>query len=70
MSQCLNCKQNLSCGCQKRNASNGVQVCSNCLSSYESQIQATNQSSVITEPEVKTEIPLHRRGIPLRRFTK
>jgi hypothetical protein len=70
MSQCSNCNQQLSCGCQKRNASNGVQVCSNCLSSYESQIKATNQPSVITEAEVKTEIPLHRRGIPLRRFTK
>ena len=70
MSQCSNCNQKLSCGCQRRNASNGVQVCSNCLSSYESQIQATNQSSIITEPEVKTEIPLHRRGLPLIRFTK
>ena len=70
MSQCSNCNQKLSCGCQRRNASNGVQVCSNCLSSYESQIQATNQSSVIIEPEVKTEIPLHRRAMPPRRFTK
>ena len=70
MSQCSNCNQQLSCGCQKRNASNGVQVCSNCLSSYESQIQATNQPSVITEAEVKTETPLHRRAMPPRRFIK
>jgi transcription elongation factor Elf1 len=70
MSQCSNCNQQLSCGCQKKNASNGIQVCSNCLSSYESQIQATNQPSVITEAEVKTETPLHRRGQSLRKFIK
>ena len=70
MSQCSNCNQKLSCGCQRRNASNGVQVCSNCLSNYESQIQATNQPSVITEAEVKTEEPLHRRAMLQRRFTK
>ena len=70
MSQCSNCNQTLTCGCQRRNASNGVQVCSNCLSNYESQIQATNQPSVITETEVKTETPLHRRAMPPRRFIK
>jgi hypothetical protein len=70
MSDCVNCKTKLSCGCQKRKASNGVQVCSNCLSSYESQIKATNESTIIIKEEVKTEMPLHRRGIPLRRFKK
>jgi hypothetical protein len=68
MSQCSNCKQNLSCGCQKRNASNGVQVCSNCLSSYESQIQVNNQPSVTIEAETK--ITPNRRGQALRKFIK
>jgi hypothetical protein len=49
MSQCSNCKKKLSCGCQRRNASNGVQVCTNCLSSYESQIQVVNQPSLVIE---------------------
>lgn len=53
MSQCLNCNKQLSCGCQRRNASNGVQVCSNCLSSYEAQIQVVNQQSVSTETKTK-----------------
>ena len=53
MSQCSNCNQKLSCGCQKRNASNGVQVCTNCLSSYESQIKIINQPSISTEAETK-----------------
>jgi len=32
---CPNCQARLSCGCQKRTASNGAQVCSTCLASYE-----------------------------------
>jgi len=68
MSQCSNCKQKLTCGCQKRNASNGVQVCSNCLSSYESQIKNVNQPSVTIEAETK--ITPHRRGQALRKFIK
>lgn len=68
MSQCLNCNQTLTCGCQRRNASNGVQVCTNCLSSYESQIQVTNQSSINIETETK--ITLHKRGQALRKFIK
>ena len=68
MSQCSNCKQNLTCGCQKRNASNGVQVCSNCLSSYESQIKNVNQPSVTIEE--KSIIEPHRRGQALRKFIK
>ena len=32
---CPNCNTRLSCGCQKRTASNGSQVCSLCLNKYE-----------------------------------
>ncbi len=39
MSTCNNCKSKLSCGCQKRTASNGQQVCANCLAKYEAQIK-------------------------------
>ena len=35
MSACLNCGTKLSCGCQKRTASDGKSVCGTCLSSYE-----------------------------------
>ena len=68
MSQCSNCNKTLTCGCQKRNASNGVQVCSNCLSSYESQIKNVNQPSVVIEE--KSIIQPHRRGQALRKFIK
>ena len=70
MSQCSNCNQTLTCGCQRRNASNGVQVCSNCLSSYESQIQVNSQPSVTIETETETKITPHRRGQTLRKFIK
>ncbi len=40
MSTCLNCKARITCGCQKRTASNGQQVCSSCLASYEAKLKA------------------------------
>ena len=39
MSKCPNCGAKLSCGCQKRKASNGTQVCSNCISKYETSLK-------------------------------
>lgn len=35
MATCPNCKKTLSCGCQKRKASDGKAVCSNCITAYE-----------------------------------
>jgi RNase P subunit RPR2 len=35
MAICPNCKSKLSCGCQKRTASDGKQVCSNCMTAYQ-----------------------------------
>lgn len=35
MAICPNCKSKLSCGCQKRTAVDGKQVCSNCMASYQ-----------------------------------
>lgn len=43
MSQCPNCKSQLSCGCQRRTASDGTSVCSSCLSAYESKLQNAAQ---------------------------
>ena len=36
---CPNCNTKLSCGCQKRVASNGTQVCTSCQLTYEKQIR-------------------------------
>lgn len=35
MANCSNCGAALSCGCQKRKASDGVSVCANCIGRYE-----------------------------------
>ena len=32
---CPNCNTAISCGCQKRAASDGKQVCASCLAAYE-----------------------------------
>ena len=40
MAQCNNCQTQMSCGCQKRTASNGVQVCSKCITTYEEHLTA------------------------------
>jgi hypothetical protein len=47
---CSNCKSKLSCGCQKRTASNGVQVCSTCLPQFEAQIRAARDSQPSNSP--------------------
>lgn len=52
MSQCPNCGKQLSCGCQRRTASNGTSVCSVCLSAYEVKLQSnTQQKQETTIPQ-------------------
>lgn len=36
---CPNCKSKLSCGCQKRTASDGATVCTICKASYEAKLK-------------------------------
>lgn len=45
MANCLNCKKTLSCGCQKRTASDGKSVCSTCLQGYEARLKKTTTSA-------------------------
>jgi hypothetical protein len=47
MAQCNNCKSSLSCGCQNRKASDGTQVCANCITQYEQKIAALKKQSSI-----------------------
>jgi hypothetical protein len=50
--RCPNCDSQLSCGCQKRKASDGKEVCTNCASFYEANISTNihqpsqNQTSI------------------------
>lgn len=47
MAMCSNCKSNLSCGCQKRTASDGKSVCTKCQTSYEAKLK---QIKTVTAP--------------------
>ena len=38
-SKCTHCGKQLSCGCQRRTASDGTQVCSSCVASYEAKLK-------------------------------
>lgn len=46
MSTCQNCKTQLSCGCQKRVAVNGAQVCSVCLTSYNASLGGETPANI------------------------
>jgi transcription elongation factor Elf1 len=48
MATCQNCNKKLSCGCQKRTASDGKSVCSNCLGKYEMGIKKTLTQNAAT----------------------
>lgn len=49
MAACLNCKRNLSCGCQKRKASDGKSCCSNCINAYEAGLK--QRKSITTDAQ-------------------
>jgi len=39
MEKCTNCQRSLSCSCQKRVATNGMQCCAACLQEYEKRVR-------------------------------
>lgn len=43
MTVCPNCKSNLSCSCKLKTASDGKQVCSNCIASYEGALKTVKK---------------------------
>ena len=49
MAQCSNCSKTMSCGCQRRTASDGKSVCASCLNIYEKSLKlvtkVTNSST-------------------------
>jgi hypothetical protein len=51
MATCSNCKARLSCGCQRRTASNGTSVCSNCLSSYEASLVQIQTMATVSQTD-------------------
>ena len=55
MSACLNCGTKLSCGCQKRTASDGKSVCGTCLGGSEAGLKKSGTAPT-TNPTTKTNV--------------
>ena len=43
--ECPNCKKQLSCGCQRKVASDSTNVCSGCISQYENKLKLVKSVS-------------------------
>ena len=49
-----NCNKKLSCGCQRRTASNKAAVCSGCLGSYEKSLKSAPPITPTEKPDLNT----------------
>ncbi len=49
MATCPNCKNKMSCGCQKRQASDGKTVCSKCLNNYEADLKQRQTIETVSQ---------------------
>lgn len=49
MATCPNCKNKMSCGCQKRQAKDGKTVCSKCINNYESQLKQRQTVATVSQ---------------------
>jgi len=49
MATCSNCKASMSCGCQRRTASDGKSVCSKCLTAYESSLKQRQTIATVSQ---------------------
>jgi hypothetical protein len=48
--KCSNCNSAITCGCQKRVASDGKQVCTSCLQAYEEKIKIQRSNYGFKKP--------------------
>tara|TARA_R110000868_G_scaffold55726_1_gene173205 strand:- start:194 stop:397 length:204 start_codon:yes stop_codon:yes gene_type:complete len=53
MAKCGNCGANMSCGCQKRTASNGAIACSTCINTLEGTLKNAN----VVTPQIEVPAP-------------
>jgi hypothetical protein len=57
MATCSNCNRNLSCGCQKKVASDGKSACGTCITQYESNLTKKVLSPQYHTTTTKTATP-------------
>jgi hypothetical protein len=53
MQKCLNCDSQITCGCQRRHATNGKLVCTKCLADYEKTLQELKQTTSSLDEQKK-----------------
>jgi transcription elongation factor Elf1 len=70
MSACPNCGTKLSCGCQKKKASNGTFVCRGCITKYERSLQEQKPHTQPTKVEPKLNVWGKDRYKNLHKFIK
>ena len=49
MATCPNCRNKMSCGCQKRQASDGKTICSKCANTYEEQLKQRKTLATVSQ---------------------
>lgn len=47
---CSNCGTRMSCGCQRRTASDGKSCCSKCINTYEAKLKLLKTPKTSTDP--------------------
>lgn len=52
---CKNCGNHLSCGCQKRTASDGTECCDTCINIYEAKL--IELKNIATQPNILAQPP-------------
>jgi hypothetical protein len=45
MQKCLNCDSQITCGCQRRHATDGKLVCTKCIADYEKKLAELKQAN-------------------------
>jgi hypothetical protein len=55
MQKCLNCDSQITCGCQRRHATDGKLVCTKCLTDYENKLEELRQQSQNNQQNENTE---------------
>ena len=54
MSTCPNCGAKITCGCQRRTATNGAAACTSCLGALNAKIKAASAPKKFTPPAPPT----------------
>jgi hypothetical protein len=47
MNNCPNCQKEITCGCQKKLANDGTQVCTSCMDEYNKLLGVKNQQPLV-----------------------